>query len=63
MVKARKHGINTPYVLFVDYVQRKIYMQYVANSIKMRDFLNKESCEPTSFLKNLNRFSEKMTCF
>ena len=51
MVKARKHGINTPYVLFVDYVQRKIYMQYVADSMKMRDFLNKESCEPASFLK------------
>lgn len=48
MTKARKFGINTPYVLFVDYENRKIYMQYVANSMKMRDFLNKDPPEQSS---------------
>ena len=52
MAKARKFGINTPYVLFVDYDQRKIYMQYVSNSMKMRDFLNKEAYEPQSSIYN-----------
>ena len=50
MTKARKFGINTPYILFVDYENRKIYMQYVANSIKMRDFLNKDPPEQSSLL-------------
>lgn len=42
MAKARKFGVNTPYIIFVDYSNRKIYMQYVENSMKLRDFLNKE---------------------
>lgn len=48
MAKARKNGINTPYVLFVDYEKRMIFMQYVSNSMKIRDFLNKEPCESES---------------
>jgi len=53
MVKARKFGINTPYILFADYDNRKIYMQYVANSVKMRDFLNKNPPESSSYLKTV----------
>ena len=50
MTKARKFGINTPYILFVDYENRKVYMQYVANSMKMRDFLNKDPPEQSGLL-------------
>lgn len=40
MAKARKSGINTPYIIYVDILQRSIYMQYI-ESIKLRDFLFK----------------------
>lgn len=38
MAKARKAGVNTPYLMNVDMENRRIYMQYV-KSTKLRDFL------------------------
>ncbi len=45
MARVRERGINTPYLLFIDYEERKIYMQYVTNSLKLRDYLFKLSTE------------------
>ncbi len=43
MARVRERGINTPYLLFIDYEERKIYMQYVTNSLKLRDYFFKLS--------------------
>ena len=39
MTKARKCGINTPYLMHADLENRSIYMQYV-ESKKVRDYIN-----------------------
>jgi TP53 regulating kinase-like protein len=39
MARAAKHGINTPYLLFVDTINRKIYMQYVETSVPLKQLL------------------------
>ena len=41
MVKARKAGVNTPYILYVDLISRKIIMQYV-EGITARDYIEKK---------------------
>lgn len=41
LAKIHKCGINTPYVLFVDLVGRKIYMEYIENSSPMKNILRK----------------------
>lgn len=33
MNKARKVGVNTPYILFVDLSSRKIYMEDIRNGV------------------------------
>jgi len=38
MNRARKAGVNTPYVMFVDLNDCKIYMQYIENSIMVKDY-------------------------
>jgi TP53 regulating kinase-like protein len=48
MVKAKKIGINVPYLMNIDYESKKIYMQYIDNSLKLRDFLNE-------FAKNVEK--------
>jgi len=39
LAKARKAGVETPYLLFVDMEKRKIYMQFVGNAVTMKEFL------------------------
>jgi len=44
MIRARKAGINVPYVMHADFNARKIYMQFI-EGVKLRDFIfeNKEN--------------------
>lgn len=39
MAKAFKNGVNTPHVLFVDTINRKIYMQYIDNGVQLKELL------------------------
>ena len=39
MARASKSGINTPYLIFVNLMTRKIYMQYIENSITVKEVL------------------------
>jgi len=39
ITRAYKCGINTPHLLFVDILNRKIYMQYVDNSAQLKEVL------------------------
>lgn len=39
IARALKFGINTPHLLFVDMLNRKIFMQYVNNSIQLKELL------------------------
>ena len=39
LARASKFGINTPYILFVDLINRKIYMQYIENSVTLKEIL------------------------
>ena len=39
MSRALKFGINTPYLIFINIVNRKIYMQYIENSITVKEVL------------------------
>ena len=41
MEKARKAGVNVPDIILNDAPNRKIYMEYVDNSLKARDFFNR----------------------
>eukprot|EP01017_Pseudomicrothorax_dubius_P033604 TRINITY_DN4517_c0_g1_i5.p1 TRINITY_DN4517_c0_g1~~TRINITY_DN4517_c0_g1_i5.p1 ORF type:complete len:242 (+),score=38.32 TRINITY_DN4517_c0_g1_i5:157-882(+) len=54
MSKLRKQGINTPYILFVDMSERKIYMQYVESSFKLRDLIYKMEGRTKLITKVLN---------
>ncbi|KAL4427537.1 hypothetical protein ABPG74_019493 [Tetrahymena malaccensis] len=61
MIRARKAGINTPYVMQTDFVQRKIYMQYI-DGLKLRDFLfqNQKTENMTELLKEVGRILAKL---
>ena len=48
MVKARKLGLDVPYLMNIDYDTKKIYMQYIEKAIKLRDFLQE-------YAKNLDQ--------
>jgi tRNA A-37 threonylcarbamoyl transferase component Bud32 len=37
--RARKMGVNTPYVIHVDFDKLQIYMQKVPFSMKVKDFI------------------------
>ena len=37
--KARKAGVEAPYVFFVDMNTRKIYMQLIKNAVTLKEFL------------------------
>ena len=39
MSRALKFGINTPYLIFVNLITRKIYMQYIENSVTVKEVL------------------------
>jgi TP53 regulating kinase-like protein len=39
MARAMKFGINTPYLIFVNLITRKIYMQYIENSVTVKEVL------------------------
>jgi TP53 regulating kinase-like protein len=39
IARAYKSGIDTPGVLFVDTIGRKIYMEYIENSIQLKELL------------------------
>mmetsp|Transcript_10263 Transcript_10263/g.11148 ORF Transcript_10263/g.11148 Transcript_10263/m.11148 type:complete len:261 (+) Transcript_10263:31-813(+) len=39
MTRLSKEGLNAPAVYFVDTVENKIYMEYIANSVMVKDFL------------------------
>lgn len=39
MVKARKCGVNVPYIMNVDFENKSIIMSYV-NGLKLKDYLN-----------------------
>ena len=39
MVKARSIGVNTPYIVQVDMQNKSIYMQYIKNSLKLKDYI------------------------
>ena len=39
ITRAYKSGKNTPHLLFVDILNRKIYMQYVDNSAQLKEVL------------------------
>ena len=39
MAKARSIGVNTPYIVYVDMKFNSIYMQYIKNSLKLKDYI------------------------
>ena len=39
MVKARSIGVNTPYIIHVDTYNKSIYMQYINNSLKLKEYI------------------------
>lgn len=39
LVRASKNGINTPTVLFADFINRKIYLQFIDNSTQLKEVL------------------------
>lgn len=39
IARAFKCGINTPHLLFVDLLDRKIYMQFIDNSAQLKEVL------------------------
>lgn len=41
ITKLHKIGVNTPYILFVDLFQRKIYMEYINKSVLLKNILNR----------------------
>lgn len=41
ITKLHKIGVNTPYILFVDLFQRKIYMEYISKSVLLKNILNR----------------------
>ena len=50
MARARKAGVNTPYVMHVDTDNHKIYMQYVHDAVTIKEFFyflqrNKLACK------------------
>ena len=41
LAKLNKIGLNTPYILFVDVLNRKIYMEYIEESCMLKNVLKK----------------------
>ena len=39
LARAYKNGINTPYIYFVDTVNRRIYTEYIENAVMIKDLL------------------------
>ena len=39
MTKARSIGVNTPYIMYVDTNGSSIYMQYIKNSLKLKEYI------------------------
>lgn len=39
LARAYKSGINTPFVYFVDLINRRIYAEYIENSVMIKDLL------------------------
>lgn len=39
IARAYKNGINVPGLLFIDTINRKIYMQYIDNSVQLKEVL------------------------
>ena len=62
LAKLYKIGVNTPYVLFVDLITRKIYMQYIENSVMMKNILRK-IYENSDFSVKFNILLEKIVEF
>jgi Kae1-associated kinase Bud32 len=42
MVKARKCGVNVPYIMHVDVEHKYLIMQYI-DGVKLKDFLEKDT--------------------
>ena len=38
MARARKAGVNTPYIMHVDTETHKIYMQYVNDAVMIKEY-------------------------
>lgn len=56
MVKARKLGLDVPYLMNIDYETKKIYMQFIEKAIKLRDFLQEfaEKVDQTIVIEMMN---------
>ena len=39
MARARKNGVYTPHLLLIDEINRKIYMEYIENSITAKELI------------------------
>lgn len=39
MFRARKNGVYTPHLILIDELNRKIYMEYIENSITVKAFI------------------------
>lgn len=39
LARAYKNGINTPYLYFVDTINRRIYTEYIENAVMIKDLL------------------------
>ncbi len=66
IARAYKSGINTPNLLFVDLINRKIFMQYVDNSVQLKEVLrtiflsNKSSSDTSIVLLRYKNMLEKI---
>lgn len=54
LARAYKNGINTPNVYFVDLINRRIYLEYIENSVMLKEILREIYASNESVEKNLN---------
>ena len=50
MARARKAGVNTPFMIYVDTNEYKIYMQNIENCIMVKDYF---------YIMTKNKFESK----
>ncbi len=52
LARAYKNGINSPYVYFVDTLNRRIYTEYIENAVMIKDLLRNVYISNESVDKN-----------
>jgi len=51
ITKLHKIGVNTPYILFVNLFEKKIYMEYINHSVLLKNIINKIYSDQDSIQK------------